>query len=128
MLFPLLIGVAAGVAIQRYFLNDGEETLSKVFDEIDFCKLQGMRMNPQDLVYRLSKTEKYIEMIGYTQALKEKFKKLDETGTEDWQLKNCFDMAFSFNTRTELGKEAMFPVMEKRGLAHRDAGKIMRDY
>ena len=128
MLLTLLIGVAAGVAIQRYFLNDGEETLSKVFDEIDSYKLQGMRMNPQDLVYRLSKTEKYIEMIGYTQALKEKFKKLDETGTEDWQLKNCFDMAFSFNTRTELGKEAMFPVMEKRGLAHRDAGKIMRDY
>ena len=128
MLFPLIIGVAAGVAIQKYVLNDGEETLLKVFDEIDYCKLQGMDMNPQELIYRLSKTEKYIEMIVYSQALKEKFKKLDETGAEDWQLKRYFDMAFAFDTHTELGKEAMFPVMEKRGLAHRDAGKIMRDY
>ena len=87
MLFPLLIGVASGVAIQKYVLNDGEETLLKVFDEIDYCKLRGMDMNPQELIYRLSKTEKYVEMIGYTQALKEKIKKLDETGVEDWQLK-----------------------------------------
>ena len=128
MLFPLLIGVAAGVAIQRYVLNDGEETLLKVFDDVDYCKLRGIDMNPQELIYRLSKTEKYIEMIGYTQALKEKTKKLDETGIEDWQLKRYFDMTFAFNTRTELGKEAMFSVMEKRGLAHRDAGKVMRDY
>lgn len=128
MLFPLLIGVAAGVVIQRYVLNDGEETLLKVFDEIDYCKLRGLDMNPQELIYRLSKTKKYIETIGYTQALKEKMKKLDETGIEDWQLKRYFDMTFAFDTRTELGKEAMFPVMEKRRLAHRDAGKIMRDY
>lgn len=128
MLFPLLIGVASGVAIQKYVLNDGEETLLKVFDEIDYCKLRGMDMNPQELIYRLSKTEKYVEMIGYTQALKEKIKKLDETGVEDWQLKRYFDMTFAFDTRTELGKEAMFPAMEKRRLAHRDTGKITRDY
>ena len=66
--------------------------------------------------------------MGYTKALKEKFEKLDKEDTPDWQLKQYFYMAFAFATRTELGKEAMFPVMEKRKLAHRDAGKIMRDY
>ena len=66
--------------------------------------------------------------IAVAKALKEKFNKLDETGADDWQLKRYFDMAFAFDTHTDLGKEAMFPVMEKRKLAHRDAGKIMRDY
>jgi len=128
MLFPLVIGVAAGVAIQKYILSDGGEACSKIFDEIDYCKLRGAQMNPQELVYRLSKTEKYVEMIGYTQALAEKFKKLDKEGADDWQLKRYFDMAFAFDTHTELGKEAMFPVMEKRKLAHREGSKIVRDY
>ena len=128
MLFPLMIGVAAGVAIQKYILSDGGDACLKVFDEIDYCKLRGMQMDPQELIYRLAETRKYIEMFGYSQALKEKFRKLDETGADDWQLKRYFDMAFAFDTHTELGKEAMFPVMEKRKLAHRDAGKIMRDY
>ena len=126
MLFPLMMGVAAGVAIQKYILSDGGDACLKVFDEIDYCKLWGMQMDPQELIYRLAETRKYIEMLGYSQALKEKFRKLDEIGADDWQLKRYFDMAF--DTHTELGKEAMFPVMEKRKLAHRDAGKIMRDY
>lgn len=69
-----------------------------------------------------------LQAMGYTKALKEKFEKLDEEGAPDWQLKQLFKMAFAFATRTELGKEAMFPVMEKRGLAHREEGKIVCDY
>ena len=79
MFFPLMIGVAAGVAIQKYILADGGDACLKVFDEIDYCKLRGLQMEPQELIYRLAKTRKYIEMLGYSQALKEKFKKLDET-------------------------------------------------
>lgn len=128
MLFPLLVGVAAGVAIQRYVLADEESVVREIFDGFDRYYNKGMLMGVQDLIYKMSQTEKVIELMGYTKALKEKFEKLDKDGAPDWQLKQYFKMAFAFATRTELGKEAMFPVMEKRGLAHREDGKIVCDY
>ena len=128
MLFPLLVGVAAGVAIQRYILADEENRIHEIFDGFDRYYNKGMLMGVQELIYKMSQTEKVIELMGYTKALKEKFEKLDEEGAPDWQLKQLFKMAFAFATHTELGKEAMFPVMEKRGLAHREKGKIVCDY
>ena len=35
MLFPLLVGVAAGVAIQRYILADEENRIHEIFDGFD---------------------------------------------------------------------------------------------
>lgn len=128
MLFPLLIGVAAGVAIQRYILVDEENMVNEIFDGFDRYYNKGMLMGVQELIYKMSQTEKVIELMGYTKALKEKFEKLDKEGAPDWQLKQHFKMAFAFATHTKLGQEAMFPVMEKRGLAHREDGKIVCDY
>ena len=128
MLFPLLIGVAAGVAFQRFILAEEEIKGFSIYDEYNFTKENGMRMGVQELICRLSQTDKVIEMMAYTAALKTNFKKLDRDCAPEWQLKQYFKMAFAFATRTELGKEAMFPVMEKRGLAHREDGKIVCDY
>ena len=128
MLFPLLVGVSAGVAIQRYILADEENRIHEIFDGFDRYYNKGMLMGVQELIYKMSQTEKVIELLGYTKALKEKFEELDKNGSPDWQLMQHFKMAFAFATRTELGKEAMFPVMEKRGLAHREEGKIVCDY
>ena len=128
MLFPLLVGVAAGVAFQRFFLAEEEKKDFNIFDEYNFIKAKGMNMGVQELIYRLSQTEKLVEMMGYTAALKTNFAKLDRDCAPEWQLKQYFKMAFAFATRTKLGQEAMFPVMEKRGLAHREDGKIVCDY
>lgn len=128
MLFPLLIGVAAGVAIQRYILADEESMVHEIFDGFERYYNKGMLMGVQELIYKMSQTEKVIELMGYTKALKEKFEELDKNAAPEWQLKRHFKMAFAFATHTELGKEAMFPVMEKRGLAHREEGKIVCDY
>ncbi len=128
MLFQLLIGVAAGVAIQRYILADEENMVHKLFNGFDSYYNKGMLVGVQELIYRMSQTEKVIELMGYSKALKEKFEELDKKGAPDWQLKQDFKMAFAFATHTELGKEAMFPVMEKRGLARREDGKIVCNY
>ena len=128
MLFPLLIGVAAGVAFQRYILAEEEKKDFNIFDEYDYLKAKGMGMGVQELIFRLSRTDKVIEMMAYTAALKTNFAKLDRDCAPEWQLKQHFKMAFAFATRTKLGQEAMFPVMEKRGLAHREEGKIVCDY
>ena len=104
MLFPLLVGVAAGVAIQRYILADEENRIHEIFDGFDLYYNKGMLMGVQELIYKMSQTEKVIELMGYTKALKEKFEKLDEEGAPDWQLKQLFKMAFAFATHTELGK------------------------
>lgn len=127
MLFPLLVGVAAGVAFQRYILAEEEKKDFNIFDEYNFIKAKGMSMGVQELIYRLSRTDKVIEMMAYTAALKTNFAKLDRDCAPEWQLKQYFKMAFAFATRTKLGQEAMFPVMEKRGLAHREEGKIVCD-
>lgn len=128
MIFPLLIGVAAGVAFQRFILAKEENKGFSIYEEYNFTKENGMRMSVQELICQLSQTDKVIEMMAYTAALKTNFKKLDRDCAPEWQLKQYFKMAFAFATRTELGKEAMFPVMEKRGLAHREDGKIVCDY
>ena len=128
MLFPLLVGVAAGVAIQRYILADEENRVHEIFDGFDRYYNKGKLMGVQELIYKMSRTERIIELMGYTRALKEKFEELDKDGAPDWQLKQHFKMAFAFATRTRFGQEAMFPVMEKRGLAHREDGKIVCDY
>ena len=128
MLFPFLIGVAAGVAFQRYILAEEEKKDFNIFDEYNYIKAKGMGMGVQELIFKLSQTGKVVEMMAYTAALKTNFAKLDRDCAPDWQLKQHFKMAFAFATRTKLGQEAMFPVMEKRGLAHREEGKIVCDY
>ena len=75
MLFPLLVGVAAGVAIQRYILADEENRIHEIFDGFDRYYNKGMLMGVQELIYKMSQTEKVIELMGYTKALKEKFEK-----------------------------------------------------
>ena len=86
MLFPLLVGVAAGVAIQRYILADEENRIHEIFDGFDRYYNKGMLMGVQELIYKMSQTEKVIELLGYTTALKEKFEDLDKNGSPDWQL------------------------------------------
>ena len=73
MLFPLLVGVSAGVAIQRYILADEENRIHEIFDGFDRYYNKGMLMGVQELIYKMSQTEKVIELMGYTKALKEKF-------------------------------------------------------
>ena len=66
--------------------------------------------------------------MGYHQALKIKFNNLANEGADDYELIDYFNMAFDRNTHTEMGKNAMFPVMQRRGLAHKEGGYICRDY
>ena len=114
MLFPLLIGVAAGVAFQRFILAEEEKKDFNIFDEYNYIKAKGMGMGVQELIYQLSHTDKVVEMMAYTAALKTNFRKLDRDCAPEWQLKQYFKMAFAFATRTEL--------------AHREDGKIVCDY
>ena len=37
-------------------------------------------------------------------------------------------MSFERGSHTEMGKQAMFSVMQRRGLAHKEGGYITRDY
>lgn len=103
------------------FFGNLSEEISKFTDA-------GMQMHIDELIYRMSRTSKKTEVMGYSKALKIKFQKLDDSGADDYELERYFDMSFERGSHTEMGKQAMFSVMQRRGLAHKEGGYITRDY
>lgn len=85
-------------------------------------------MDIERLIRSMSKSSKKLEVLGYSKALKKKFEELDASGADDWELERYFDMTFERGTHTEMGKQAMFSVMQRRGLAYKEGGYITRDY
>lgn len=102
------------------FFSNIQEEVSRYADE-------GMEMPIEDLIYRMSRSTKKTQVMGYSNALKIKFKKLAEQG-DTYQLESYFNMSFERGTHTLMGQNAMFPVMNNLGLAHKESGQIIRDY
>ncbi len=103
------------------FFGNMSEEVSK-FTDI------GMQMDIERLIRSMSKSSKKLEVLGYSKALKRKFEELAASGADDWELERYFDMTFERGTHTEMGKQVMFPTMQRRGLAHKEGGYIQKDY
>lgn len=70
---------------------------------------------------KMQRTSSITKCTGYTKALRSKCRKMS-----DVELKNTFD--FAYDAKNAKACNAMMIVMEEKGLAYKDDGRIVRKY
>lgn len=101
---------------------------SNITEEINVYANKGMEMDIMELIHQISKSSKKAQMMGYANALKKKFNKLDEEGADNSDLIRYFDYGWEARHNQMVIVSAMLPVMQRRGLASKEGGRIIREY
>lgn len=96
--------------------------MQQTSNEIKAAEMDAFEWSANEICYRLNKTSSMTKCTGYARALKAKCREMS-----DYELRNTFDRAY--NERNAKACNAMLPVMDERGLAHKDDnGRIIRNY